>query len=90
MSQISLKEFNLSIVTPGGAQETVTKGRRKTSHLKVVPESLELRERMRAACVEVAARLDRNHPPTKDEMESVARALLESQGLPKVISVGPW
>ncbi len=57
------------------------KGRRKTSHLKVVPETLELREQLRQRCVEVAARLDKNHPLTKDEMETVARQLLEREGL---------
>lgn len=61
--------------------ESAKQGRRKTSHLKVVPESLELRERLRARCVEVAAQLDKNHPLTKDEMESVVRGLLESEGM---------
>lgn len=59
------------------------KGRRKTSHLKVVPETLELREHLKQRCAEVAARLDKNHPLTKDEMESVARQLLEREGMPE-------
>ena len=73
----------MSIVTPSGPSESASKGRRKTSHLKVVPETLELRERLRARCVEVAARLDKNHPLTKDEMEGVVRGLLESEGMPE-------
>lgn len=59
------------------------KGRRKTSHLKVVPETPELREHLKQRCAEVASRLDKNHPLTKDEMESVARQLLEREGLPE-------
>ncbi len=73
----------MSTVSPSGSAPPANKGRRKTSHLKVVPESLELREQLRARCVEVAAKLDKNHPLTKDEMESVARALLESAGMPE-------
>jgi geranylgeranyl pyrophosphate synthase len=49
--------------------------------LKVVPETLELREKLRARTVEVTARLDKSRPLAKDEMETVARALLEEQGL---------
>ncbi|MBN01325.1 MAG: polyprenyl synthetase [Planctomycetaceae bacterium] len=54
--------------------------RRKTSHLKLVPETRELREQIRARCREVAARLDKSVPLTKDDMEQVARKLLEEIG----------
>lgn len=57
--------------------------RRKTSHLKQVPETKELRERLRAECAQVARRLDKAQPLTKDEMESLARQLLEQLGLPE-------
>lgn len=57
--------------------------RRKTSHLKLVPETREMREQLKAKCGEVASRLDRSRPMTKDEMESVARRLLEEEGLPE-------
>ena len=67
----------------GQATSEPKKGRRKTSHLKVVPETLELRERLKQRCTEVAARLDKSHPLTKDEMESVARKLLESENAPE-------
>ena len=40
--------------------------RRKTSHLKEVPETLEMRESLRARCEQVADRLDRSVPMTKD------------------------
>ncbi|MGE0759848.1 MAG: polyprenyl synthetase family protein [Pirellulaceae bacterium] len=55
--------------------------RRKTSHLKLVPETKELRETLRARCERVAGQLDKSRPLTKDEMESVARALLSEVGL---------
>ena len=54
--------------------------RRKTSHLKLVPETRELREQIRARCREVAAKLDKSVPLTKDDMEQVARKLLEEMG----------
>ncbi len=55
--------------------------RRKTSHLKLVPETRDLREQLKARCDEVAQRLDRTRPMTKDEMEAVARRLLAEEGL---------
>ncbi len=57
--------------------------RRKTSHLKDVPETLELRESLRARCDQIAGRLDRTVPMTKDEMEQIARAALEEADLPE-------
>jgi geranylgeranyl diphosphate synthase type II len=49
-------------------ESAVTNGirpqRRKTSHLKEVPETLELRESLRARCEDVASRLDRSVPMT--------------------------
>lgn len=57
--------------------------RRKTSHLKLVPETREMREQLKAKCGEVASRLDKSRPMTKDEMESVARRLLEEEDLPE-------
>lgn len=66
----------------GAAPEGSRKSRRRqTSHLKEVPATRELRESMRAKCVEVAAKLDKSRPLTKDEMEVVARQLLTDMGL---------
>ncbi|MEC8553696.1 MAG: polyprenyl synthetase family protein [Planctomycetota bacterium] len=42
-----------------------------------------MREQLKAKCGEVASRLDKSRPMTKDEMESVARRLLEEEGLPE-------
>ncbi len=55
--------------------------RRKTSHLKEVPETLELRESLKARCEAVADRLERSVPMTKDELEQVARRTLEEADL---------
>ncbi|MCC9658059.1 polyprenyl synthetase family protein [Rhodopirellula halodulae] len=57
--------------------------RRKTSHLKEVPETLAMRESLRDRCAEVAAKLDRSHPMTKDEMEQISRRMLEEADLPE-------
>ncbi len=57
--------------------------RRKTSHLKTVPETLELRESLRGRCDEIASRLDRTSPMTKDQMEQIARRALEEADLPE-------
>ena len=61
----------------------VRQQRRKTSHLKEVPETLELRESLRARCDQVAMRLDRTVPMTKDDMEKIARATLQEADLPE-------
>ncbi len=58
-------------------------GRRQTSHLKIVPDTKELRERMREKCVEVAGRLDKSRPLSKDEMETVVRRALAEMQLPE-------
>lgn len=57
--------------------------RRNTSHLKLVPETYEQREQLRARCGDVAARLDRSRPVGKDELEAISRRLLADQGLPE-------
>ena len=55
--------------------------RRKTSHLKKVPDNKVLREAMRTRCREVSATLDRSVPHTKDELEALARGLLTEMDL---------
>jgi geranylgeranyl pyrophosphate synthase len=62
---------------------SVKKTRRKTSHLKDVPQSLAMRESLRDRCDEIAARLPRDVPMTKDEMERIARRSLEEADLPE-------
>jgi len=62
----------------GGKRKTK---RRDTSRLKQVPETRELRDSLRARCREVAAKLDKDRPITKDELESIGRRTLEEAGL---------
>jgi len=57
--------------------------RRQTAHLKLVPQSKELRERLAAKAAEVAAKLDKSRPLTKDEMEKIVRRTLEECGQPE-------
>ncbi|MFN3191953.1 MAG: polyprenyl synthetase family protein [Aureliella sp.] len=42
-----------------------------------------MREKLKAKCDQVAGRLDKAQPLTKDEMEVVARKLLDEEGLPE-------
>ncbi len=67
--------------TPTGAKPDRRSSRRKTSHLKEVPGAKDLRERLRARCQAVAAKLDKSRPLSKDEMEAISRRILEEMGL---------
>jgi geranylgeranyl pyrophosphate synthase len=70
--------------TPAAASTGASRtARRKTSHLKEVPETLELRESLRDRAEEIASRLDRSVPMTKDQMEQIARRALEEADLPE-------
>jgi geranylgeranyl diphosphate synthase type II len=68
---------------PATAEIASPRRRRATSHLKLVPETLELRERLRGECARVAAALDRSRPMTKDELEQFSRQLLSSLDMPE-------
>ena len=76
-----LSPTETSSVTANTATTNGRSKRRKTSHLKEVPETRELRESLRARCAEVASKLDRSIPTTKDELEQIARRALEEADL---------
>ena len=57
--------------------------RRKTSHLKEVPQDRAHRDALRTQCAEVAARLGKSNALSKDAMEQVARGILEAAGEPE-------
>jgi geranylgeranyl diphosphate synthase, type II len=59
------------------------KVRRSTSHLKLVPETLAERERLKAEAERYARTLDKSKPFTKDELEGHARKLLAETGMPE-------
>jgi geranylgeranyl diphosphate synthase type II len=56
---------------------------RSTSHLKLVPETLELREQIRMASEQYAKQLDKSRPFNKATLESHGRKLLEQMGQPE-------
>jgi geranylgeranyl diphosphate synthase, type II len=73
---------SVSVDSVDSTSEQPTKSRRrKTTHLKLVPETRQLREHLKQRCEEVASKLDKTRPLTKDEMESLARQLLERENL---------
>jgi geranylgeranyl pyrophosphate synthase len=72
----------LADTLPGGDAPRKSR-RRKTAHLKDVPQSKAQREALRKRCAEATARLDKAQPLTKDEMEALARQLLADEGLPE-------
>lgn len=55
--------------------------RRSTTHLKAVPETLEMREKVKAAAEEYARSLDRSRAFTRNELEHHGRTLLDQMGL---------
>lgn len=57
--------------------------RASTSHLKSVPETLELRERIKAEAERFAERLDKSNPFTKGQLEQHGRQLLAEMELPE-------
>jgi geranylgeranyl pyrophosphate synthase len=59
------------------------KKRRSTSHLKAVPETLALREKVRDAAEAFAEPLDKTRPFTKGELEQHGRQLLAQLELPE-------
>ena len=56
---------------------------RSTSHLKLVPETLELRESLRESAEQYARQLDKSRPFNKSALEAHARKLLEQLGQPE-------
>jgi geranylgeranyl pyrophosphate synthase len=68
-------------ILDGGEHAGKKKKRKSTSHLKLVPETKDQRESLRKRCAEVAAKLDKSRPTTKDELEAIARRTLDEAGL---------
>jgi len=57
--------------------------RRRTGHLKDVPPSRELRDRLRALCTQALGRIDRSQQLSKDELEAIARQVLAEHAQPE-------
>ncbi len=57
--------------------------RRSTKHLKLVPETKPLREKLRQLCRQTVEPLDKSNPLAKDEMEKICREMLSANDLPE-------
>lgn len=57
--------------------------RRKTAHLKNVPETKLQREQIKQRCFDIADKLDKTRPLSKDEMEKITRSILAELDLPE-------
>jgi geranylgeranyl diphosphate synthase type II len=69
---------------PTAAVETPKKDKRaSTAHLKVVPETRELRDRVRTAAAELGRTLDRSRPLTKQSLQEMAEDMLRRLELPE-------
>jgi geranylgeranyl pyrophosphate synthase len=55
--------------------------RPSTAHLKIVPETRELRDQVRAAAHQFSLSMDRSKPLTRPDLQRMAEELLKSQGL---------
>ncbi len=72
------------MVTTAVESPTEKKDRRpSTAHLKVVPETRELRDRVRAAAADLGKVLDRSQPLTKPVLQQMAEEMLRGMALPE-------
>ena len=83
MATASALQQTIETASGTGSPANRKSRRRKTSHLKLVPDSKALREKMRTKCREVAGKLDKSVPLLKDNMERIARATLDELGMPE-------
>src|SRR5262249_18378485 len=65
----------------GTAEPRTSSKRPSTAHLKIVPETRELRDRVRAAAHQFSQNLDRSKPLTRQGLQGMAQNLLKEQGL---------
>ncbi|RMG32294.1 MAG: DUF116 domain-containing protein [Planctomycetota bacterium] len=76
-------EESTDVETPAAESGEARPRRRSTSHLKVVPETLALRERIRRAAETFAGQLDKSEPFTRAQLEAWGRQLLDQLELPE-------
>src|SRR5438552_13759578 len=77
----TLRETHSASATNGAAQPRASSKRPSTAHLKVVPETRELRDRVRAVAHEFGKTLDRSKPLTRQSLQGMAETLLKAQSL---------
>ena len=77
----ALRQSPLQTPEPTTATSSPSRKRRQsTSHLKLVPETRELRETLRGHCCACVADLDKSKPLSKGDWERLSRELLSSLG----------
>ncbi len=69
------------MATAAEAQVETKSKRPSTAHLKVVPETRELRDRVRAEAARFAQTIDRSRPLTKPDLQKMSEDLLRGMGL---------
>jgi geranylgeranyl pyrophosphate synthase len=70
-------------LTTNAAPKEAASRRPSTAHLKAVPQERAVRDRVRAAAVELGKTLDRARPLTRPELQRMAEDLLRQLGLPE-------
>ncbi|HVJ80249.1 MAG TPA: polyprenyl synthetase family protein, partial [Planctomycetia bacterium] len=76
--------MSLATVAHESAEAAPTRPkRRSTSHLKLVPPELEVRELVKREAMLFAQGLEKSRPFTKDQLEGFSRTLLDRLGLPE-------
>jgi geranylgeranyl diphosphate synthase type II len=71
-----------TVAEPIAEPKTEKKDKRpSTAHLKVVPETRELHDRVRAQAAEIGKTLDRSKPLTKQNLQAMSEGLLKDMGL---------
>lgn len=65
----------------GAIEPRASSKRPSTAHLKLVPETREMRDRVRAAAQQFSPAMDRSKPLTRPSLQKMAEDLLQRQGL---------
>jgi len=78
MSKVAVEMQDASVETASPAKPKLG-----SKLLKIIPETVELRERIRAEAFSYVRHLDRSRPLNKKELEVHGHALLEKMGLPE-------
>jgi geranylgeranyl pyrophosphate synthase len=69
------------VATAAEARAEKKPSRPSTAHLKVVPETREVRDRVRAAAAELGKHLDRSTPLTRPALQAMSEQMLQHLGL---------
>lgn len=83
MSEVQTENSTTASSAIQAAGSKPVRKRRRTAHLKDVPDTRELREQLRLECRELASRLDHSQSFSKDELEVISRQLLKEKQLPE-------